>query len=298
MSFQTVLYDAPGPKARRRALIGTVVAAAVILGLVGVAAKRLGEQGQFDADLWAPVVDPSSENFSRVWELLLEGLRATLTSAAVAIVLSLIVGTLLGVARMMLPTGLRIPVVMWIELFRGLPVVITIVMVWRAFVELGIDISWLPGLDGFWYLVIGLMLYNSVIIAEILRAGVASLPRGQGEAARAIGMRETQVMTNVLLPQAFRTMLPALISQLVVALKDTSLVAVAGAFYIEFLRRGNLLSQTLDNPIQMLTVVGAVYIVINYGLSRLAVWTERRLSRSRTEAAAQEEVLAATTAGA
>ncbi len=118
-----------------------------------------------------------------------------------------------------------------------------------------------------------------MIIGEILRAGVDSLPSGQGEAARAIGMTESQVMTSTLLPQAFRTMLPALISQLVVVLKDTSLVAVL-AFYIEFLRRGNLLAQVLDNPIQMLTVVGLIFILINYGLSRLAVWTEMRLSRS------------------
>jgi glutamate transport system permease protein len=103
---------------------------------------------------------------------------------------------------------------------------------------------------------------------------VASLPSGQGEAARAIGMTEWQMMRTVLLPQAFRTMLPALISQLVVILKDTSLAAVLGG-YIELLRRGNIISQNLDNPIQTLFVVGLIFIALNYGLSRLAVWTER-----------------------
>jgi glutamate transport system permease protein len=137
----------------------------------------------------------------------------------------------------------------------------------------------LPGENGLWYVVIGLTLYNSVILAEILRAGVASLPRGQGEAARAIGMTERQVMSNVLLPQAFRTMLPALISQLVVILKDTSLAAILG-LYIELLRRGVIISQNLDNPIQTLTVVGIMFILINYGLSRLATWAEARYSRS------------------
>ncbi|HET7689837.1 MAG TPA: amino acid ABC transporter permease [Nocardioidaceae bacterium] len=298
MSDMTVLYDAPGPRARRRAMIGTVVAGVILLGLTGVVIKRLADNGQFDMELWGPLIDPSHENFARVWELLGKGLAATLAAAAAAIALSLVLGTLLGVARMMLPGALRIPVVLWTEFWRGLPVVITIVIVWRFFVELAIDISWLPGSDPFWWLVIGLMLYNSVIIAEILRAGVNSLPRGQGEAARAIGMRETQAMTTVLLPQAFRTMLPALISQLVVVLKDTSLAAAIGLAYIEFLRRGNLLAQTLDNRIPMLFVVGVIYIVINYGLSRLAVWTERRLSRSEGELAAQEAVAQATTAGA
>ncbi|MGB0191055.1 MAG: ABC transporter permease subunit, partial [Nocardioides sp.] len=127
---------------------------------------------------------------------------------------------------------------------------------------------------------IGLTLYNSVIVAEILRAGVASLPRGQGEAGRAIGMTEGQVMRAILLPQAFRTMLPALISQLVVILKDTSLAAVIGLGYFELLRRGNQISQVLDNPIQSLFIVGTIFVVINYGLSRLAVYVEKRLSTS------------------
>lgn len=276
----TTLYDVPGPRARRRARLATGVALVAFAALALAALRRLHAQGQLDAEVWGPLLDPRNEVFPRVWELLGNGLLATLASAAVAVVASLLVGTLLGVARMRLPRPWRVPVVAWIELFRGLPVVITIVCVWRGFVELGIDLEPLPGAAGFWYLVVGLTLYNSVVIAEILRAGVAALPRGQSEAARALGMREGQVMTMIQLPQAFRSMLPAIISQLVVAVKDTSLVAVAGAFYIELLRRGNLLSQTLDNPIQTLTVVGAIFIALNYLLSRLAVSLERRVGRA------------------
>lgn len=283
----SVLYDAPGPRARRRALIGTVVAGVVLLGLTGLVAKRLADQGQFSMELWGPVIDPSNESFAQVWELLGKGLVSTLTAAALAIVLSLVVGTAFGTARMMLGRVARIPLVGLVELFRGLPVVITIFFVWQVFPEVGIDVGPLPGEDGLWYLVIALMLYNSVIIAEILRAGVASLPRGQGEAARAIGMTEWQVMRIVLLPQAFRIMLPALISQLVVVLKDTSLAALLSGLYIELLRRGNVIALNLDNPIQMLFVVGLIFILMNYALSRLAVHLERRLSsRGRDEAAA------------
>ncbi len=283
----SVLYDAPGPRARRRALIGTVVAGVVLLGLTGLVVKRLADQGQFSMELWGPVIDPSNESFAQVWELLGKGLVSTLTAAALAIVLSLVVGTAFGTARMMLGRVARIPLVGLVELFRGLPVVITIFFVWQVFPEVGIDVGPLPGEDGLWYLVIALMLYNSVIIAEILRAGVASLPRGQGEAARAIGMTEWQVMRIVLLPQAFRIMLPALISQLVVVLKDTSLAALLSGLYIELLRRGNVIALNLDNPIQMLFVVGLIFILMNYALSRLAVHLERRLSsRGRDEAAA------------
>lgn len=279
MSLST-LYDVPGPRARRRALIGTVIALAAFAALAFAALRRLNAQGQLDGELWGPLLDPRNELFPRVWELLLTGLLATVASAAVAVVASLVIGTILGVARMRLVRPWRVAVVAWIELFRGLPVVITIVCVWRAFVELGIDLEPLPGNAGFWYLVIGLTLYNSVVIAEILRAGVAALPRGQAEAAKAVGMRDGQIMRMIQLPQAFRSMLPAIISQLVVAVKDTSLVAVAGAFYIELLRRGNLLAQTLDNPIQTLTFVGAIFISLNYLLSRLTVTLERRVGRA------------------
>lgn len=280
MSDQAVLYDVPGPRAIRRQRIGTVLALLFIAGIVAIAAQRLASRGQFDADLWAPWIDPSSDDFAQVWELVAKGAAATGIAAALAITLSLLVGVLLGVARMMSGRVGRIPVVAFIELFRGLPVVITIVFVWRAMVELGIPVDVLPGEDALWYLVIGLTLYNSVIVAEILRAGVVSLPSGQGEAGRAVGMTEGQVMRSILLPQAFRTMLPALISQLVVVLKDTSLAAVIGLGYLELLRRGNQISQVLDNPIQSLFIVGLLFILINYALSRLAVYLERRLSTS------------------
>ena len=155
--------------------------------------------------------------------------------------------------------------------------------------ELDVNIDMLPGKDGLWYLVIGLTLYNSVIIAEILRAGVASLPSGQREAALAVGMTPRQAMTTVQLPQAFRIMLPALISQVVVILKDTSLVALLG-FYLELLARGEQVLRVLGNPIQSLFIVGTIFIAINYALSRLATWLERRMSRDRGGVEAVEAV--------
>ncbi len=294
MSDRSVLYDLPGPKARRRALLGTIVGTLAIALLAFVVAKRLADQGQFDGELWGPWLNPSSDQFSQVWSLVGKGVVATLVAALLAIVLSLLFGVLLGVGRMMLGRFGRMPVIGFIELFRGLPVVITIVFVWRALVELGVDLSFLPGEPAFWYLVIGLALYNSVIIAEILRAGVASLPSGQGEAALAIGMTGGQTMRGVLLPQAFRIMLPALISQLVVILKDTSLAAVIGLGYLELLRRGNQISQVLDNPIQSLFMVALIFIAINYSLGRLATYLERRLSRSGGDASAAAQAVPAT----
>lgn len=279
MSEQAVLYDVPGPVARRRSLAGGVVAAVVVLALIGVAVSRLAAQGQFDAELWTPLLSPSDESFAPVWRLIGLGLVATLKAAALAIVLSLVIGTVVGVGRMMLGRAARLPLVGAIELLRGLPVVITIYYASRVLPELGVDLSGWPGGEGLWFLVIGLTAYNCVIIAEIIRAGVASLPRGQREAAMAIGLSHGATMRLVLLPQAVRVMLPALISQLVVILKDTSLAAVLG-IYTELLRQANLIALNLDNPIQVLSVVGLMFIVMNYALSWLARFAEQRLSRT------------------
>lgn len=276
--MSSVLYDAPGPSTRRRILWSSLVAAVVVLALLALVVARLADGGQFARAKWSPLVDPGDPVFSQVWRLIGQGLKNTLVAAALAMVLSLLIGTALAVVRLLLRRMARLPVVGLIELLRGVPVVITIFFAYRVLPELGLDLASL------WYLVIGLTGYNAVIIAEIVRAGVASLPRGQTEAAYAIGLTRWQTMREVLLPQAVRVMLPALISQLVVVLKDTSLVAVLGG-YTELLRQGQLIIQNLGNPIQVFFVVALLFVVINYALSRLAVYVERRLSRGRRRTA-------------
>ena len=175
---------------------------------------------------------------------------------------------------MMLGRIARIPIIGFIELFRGLPVIITIVFVWRAFVELGIDVSVLPGVDGLWYLVIGLTLYNSVIIAEILRAGVASLPRGPGRGGargrhdRGPGHAHGAAAAG-LPDHAARADQPARGRS-----SRTPRWPPSSGLYIELLDRGNQIALNLDNPIQSFFVVGLIFIVINYALSRLAIWVE------------------------
>jgi glutamate transport system permease protein len=290
MSEYTVLYDAPGPRARRRSLIGGTLATVLIVVVLAVVAKRLNDQGQFSSKLWAPIVNPGNEFFFDVWRLIGEGLTATLKAAVLAIVFSLVLGAIVGVGRMMLGRWSRMPLAVVMELLRGLPVVISIYFASRVLPELGADLSFMPGGDGLWYLVIGLTAYNMVIIAEILRAGVLSLPSGQREAALAIGLTRGSTMRLILLPQAVRTMLPALISQVVVVLKDTSLAAVLG-IYIELLRQGNLIALNLDNPIQILSVVAVIFILLNYLLSRLARWLENRLSRSHRTATPPDDIV-------
>jgi glutamate transport system permease protein len=282
-----VLYDEPGPKARAQIWLWSGVLA--VLALVGVyffVYRPLDVHGQFEWELWAPLLDPSTEEFPQVWNRLGHGWLNTLTAAAGAIAASLVFGTGLAVLRMWLAQAAGSPsrgaayfadaILTWItrlfvEVFRGLPVVITIFFVARGLPELGLDLSARA------FLIIGLTLYNMVVIGEIIRAGMANIPRGQGEAAAAIGLSGLQTVWLILLPQSFRIMLPALISQVVVVLKDTSLGFIIG--YEEVLRIAGQLIQVLSNPIQVYVVIAVIYILINYTISRIAVLAQRRIAR-------------------
>ncbi len=280
MSSEVVLYDVPGPRAKRRQAVMAAFAGVAALGVVAVILYRLNEQNQFAGALWGPLVHPGNENFSAVWGLIGDGFLNTMKAAALSIAFSLALGTVIGVTRLMLGRKSRAPLVAFIELFRGLPVVVSIYFAARVLPDLGVNLSGLPGGEGLWFVVIGLTAYNSVILAEILRSGVNALPRGQSEAAAAIGLGRLATMRMILLPQAVRIMLPALISQLVVILKDTSLAAVLGV-YPELLNSAKIIYLNLNNPIQALFVVGTIFVAINFGLSKLAGWVEYRMSHGR-----------------
>ncbi len=295
--MSSVLYDAPGPRTRRNTAIGTAVALLVLLGVVVLALVQLAANDQLDPEKWGPLFNPANRYFVATWGALADGFVNTALGAVLTLVFALVIGTALAVARITSAPWYRWLVVSFIELFRGLPVVITIYFAARVLPEVGIA---LPPL---WYLVIGLTAYNCVIIAEIVRAGVAALPRGQTEAAYAVGLTRLQVLRLILLPQAFRIMLPALISQLVVIVKDTSLGFVIFGFS-EFVRAANTVIQFfigqegINLTLQMYIAVALVFILINYGLSKLAEYIERRLGRARRAAAAAPADLAPAGAGA
>ena len=265
---QAVLYDVQGPRARRRVLISSVVGGLVLLALLGLAARRLSANGQFEYDKYEPFLTEPL-----LYERLLEGLQNTLTAAAYALVLALLLGVVLAFGRLSHRLWISLPAVAVIEFFRGVPLLLLIFALFLgAPLVVGID---LPAL---WALVIGLTLYNGAVIAEIVRAGILAIPKGQSEAAMAVGLGRGQVLRLVLLPQAVRIMLPSLVSQLVVLLKDTSLGFVIG--FSELLRTGQQLVQVLNNPMQMYLAVALVYIVINACLTALAGWLEQRQRRT------------------
>ena len=264
--LNTVLYDAPGPAARRRSLFGSLAGGALIVALLAVIVMRLSDRGVLDGDRWRIFTNPRRGDASDIWRsLLLEGLGATLRAAGLSAVLALALGVLLVILRLTPATAVRLPVTAVIELFRGVPVVL---LMFFGVIALGLPI--------FYGVVFGLVIYNAAIIGEILRAGVVSLPKGQSEAAYALGLTRRQTMFTILLPQAIRRMLPSLISQFVVLLKDTSLGFIIG--YTELLRVIRLNAEFFGNRFWFpLFFVGAgIYILINFSLSRLAVWLERR----------------------
>jgi len=255
----SVLYDAGGPQARRRTLIGSVVGGLVLVGIAVLIYRQLASRGIFEADRWEVFSDPE------VWEFLARGLLATLQAAAAAAVLAGLLGLVLAVARMSPSNAVRAPAMVLIELFRGLPVVL---LMFFSAILLPVSI--------FWAVVIGLVIYNSAVVGEILRAGILSLPRGQAEAAAAIGLSHLQVLWLILLPQAIRRMMPILVSQLVVLTKDTSLGYIVG--YLELLRSVQNLRDFFGNRslFPIFFVAAAVYIIVNFSISRLAIYLERR----------------------
>lgn len=270
-----VLYDNPGPRARRRTLIGTIIGVLLILALVGYVLLRLDQNDQLEGQRWAILFD------SRVGvpQAFARGLLATLQVAALGMVFATLLGSLFAIGRLSEHRWVRIPVSTVIEFFRAVPLLVVIFAVFLVPPSLGLRLS------AYAALVIGLTLYNMAVIAEIVRAGILSIDKGQSEAAYGIGMRKWQVMSFILLPQAIRRMLPVLIAQLVVLLKDSSLGFIIA--YAELLRKSqglvNFLSSRFGDEYTFQIYVGAalLYILVNVTLSTFARWLDKRLARSR-----------------
>jgi glutamate transport system permease protein len=264
LTATAVLYDAPGPRTVRRHRLYGLLATLALLALIGWVIYLLVDTGQFTYRKWMPF------EYVGIQELLLRGLANTLKAFALAAVLSLALGGLLAAGRLSDHRPVRWLATLVVEFFRAMPV---LVMIFFVFVAL--KAQPLPAL------VTGLTLYNGSVLAEVFRAGVAAVDRGQREAAYSLGLRKTQVMAYVLVPQGVRAMLPAIISQLVVALKDTSLGFLIT--YEEFLHAGKLIASNLDYDlpfIPVVMVISPVYIGMCMLLSWCANWVAKRQRRS------------------
>lgn len=270
--MSSVLYDVPGPKARRVSLIGSVVGSVLILGLLAWIIMTLAQQGIFEGRRWAI--------FTRadVWRLLGNGIGATLSAAAVAAVIAFPMGLLLCLLRISDVAAIRIPTRIVLEFLRGMPVVLMMFFVLLVF-----------GTNQFIAVVAGLVLYNAAVFAEIIRAGIQSLPKGQREAGLTVGLTSFQSRMIIELPQAVRRMMPSLVAQLVVLLKDTSLGYIVA--YGELLRAVQVMADFLGTQFlfPVFFVAAGIYIAINICVSRIAVWIERRGTKKAAGGVAKAE---------
>jgi glutamate transport system permease protein len=267
--MSSVLFDAPGPKARSRYRLLGVLTALVILLIIGFVILRFAESGQFDAKKWQLFT------FPLVQQTIAQALGATLSAFATAAVLSLILGVLLAFGRLSDRKWISLPCYGFTELFRAVPLLILMMIFYYGLPTVGVQ-----GITPFIAVVAGLVLYNGSVLAEVFRAGIESLPRGQSEAGYAIGLPKSAVMTSILLPQAVRAMLPVIISQLVVILKDTALGFIVT--YNEILFQAKFFGSQIQygSPIIPAAIVAAVlYVGMCLILAALAKWLEKRLSR-------------------
>jgi glutamate transport system permease protein len=269
----SVLFDAPGPRARNLYRVIGAVALLVLLGLLYLVYRGFAkpDNNQFTAEKWAPFADPVT------WTAyFIPGILATLKAAGLAVVFAIVLGLLLGMGRLSALTPLRAVCGVLVEFFRSVPVLV-MMLFFYYFGQYALGIQ--GDAASFFGVVAGLTFYNASVIAELVRSGVGSLPKGQGEAGLAIGMTPSQTLVSILLPQAIALMLPSIISQLVVILKDTALGYIIA--YSELIRAGQNLSSFKGNLIPTLVVVAALFIVLNYALTRIARLVEKRLSSSR-----------------
>ncbi|MET4618837.1 glutamate transport system permease protein [Arthrobacter sp. 2762] len=261
-SAVSYLYEEPGPRGRRNIAIGTFISVAAIGLVLAAVLWQFGSNGQLDPAKWAPFLDPA------IWSYLLVGLLGTVQAAAVVAVLSGLLGVLLALARAGSNKPLRLAAAAYIEIARTLPVLLLIYLMLFGLPQLGLNFPTL------WKLVIPLTVANSAVFAEIMRAGILSLPRGQAEAALSLGMKPRQVSRLVVLPQALRSVTPSLISQLVSLMKDTSLGYIVA--FTELLYRAQVLSSYNHLLIQTFLVVTLIYLVFNGSLSAVAARFRRQ----------------------
>lgn len=266
----TAAVRAIGRGSRRLgAYLGLAILVVLVIILVVV--------GALPETRWAPFAD------IRVWRFLGEGLWATVQMGVVALVASLILSVPLALARMHAPGPLRAVAVAWIELVRATPVLALLMGILLYLPRTGLS------LPPIWAATLGLTIYTSAVLAEIVRAGITSIPRGEVEAARSLGLSYAATMRLVILPQALARMTPAMVSQLITLVKDTSLASIIAV--PELLGFARSTFTFYGNPVETLFVVACIFFVICYTLSRISRRLELTRPRETTPLVLGEEGL-------
>jgi len=273
MSGQSVLFDAPGPRARRRHLLLTAVGVLLAIAGLWLVLRKMNEANQLEPYMWEVFVDDPE-----VWTAyLLPGLWGTLKAAALSIVFAGVFGLFFGMGRLSTVAWVRWVCSVVVEFFRSVPVLLMMVFFYFGYFARSDLVS--AETAPLAAVVLALTLYNGSVIAELVRSGVHSLPKGQSEAGLSIGLTPGQTLRSIQLPLALTAMLPALISQFVVILKDTALGYIIT--YPELLNAAKTLGSAYANTVPAYIVAAVMFIVINYALTKLAAYVEHRLKSRR-----------------
>ena len=260
-SLEDILFGAPSPQARKITQAVSLIAAAGLIALAAGVVWRFHSAGQLEARFWEFFAWPTT------WAFLAKGLLGTLASSAMAAVIALALGLVLLAGRLARPRIVRWPSVAVIEFLRGTPTLLLIYVCFLVLPAAGIKLS------TYWMLTLPIGLSTAAVVAEVYRAGVLAVPRGQTDAARSLGLTEVQVFRLVVFPQAVRFIVPALVAQLVIVVKDTTFGYIVT--YGELMQNAKVLIANYHALVPVYLVVAVLYCLVNYAISRAS----RRLNR-------------------
>ena len=263
LSIRDALYEQPGPRTRRRVAIGTAITAVLVIIGIGLIIRQFYITGQLAPRYWTFLGQPTT------WRFLLQGFRGTISVALMAGVIALILGALLMLGRTSGIKPLAAVCRVVTDFFRGVPSLLLIYFFFLVVPQYGIKLS------SFWMITLPVALAASGVLAEVLRAGVNAVPKGQVEAALSLGMRRGRIMMKIVLPQAIRFVIPSLISQLVVVVKDTTLAYVVS--YPDLMQNARVLITNYDALVSMYFTVAVVYILVNFAINKLSAFVAERL---------------------
>ena len=255
-AIQAVLYESPGPKTRRRIRVFTALALLLLAGLLFLVLRQFGITGQFQAKYWA--------FFGRwtTWRFLGQGLITTVEAALVGSAIAFALGFLLMRGRIHGNRLLRWICTGLIEFTRGVPTLLFIYFFFLVVPQTGWKLS------AFWKISLPCAISACGVVAEVLRSGVNAVPSGQREAALSLGYRETKLFYRIIFPQAIRFVIPSLISELVIVLKDTTFASIVSC--ADLMQNAKVLISNYDALLSIYLVVTVIYILINYLLNRLS----------------------------
>ena len=262
-SVRDALYEAPGPRTRRRVRIATAISLILVVAALAAIGYRFYITGQFAPRYWTFFAKATT------WKFLLQGFAGTVRVALTAGAIALALGLLLMLGRISHVKALSTVCRIVIDFFRSLPSLLLIYFFFLIVPQYGIKMS------SFWMLTLPVALAASGVLAEVFRAGVNAVPKGQVEAALSLGMSPLRTTFKIVLPQAIRFVIPSLISQLVVVVKDTTVAYVVS--YPDLMQNARVLITNYDALVSVYFTIAIIYILINYAINQASIYVSHRL---------------------